>query len=279
MKIKLIHLLLSAFTLLVLTSCDVVEGPKVDPEGFSGSANKVLIEDFTGHMCGNCPRAHEQATALHDTYGDNLVIVAVHAGTFARVVNSLGFTTDFNTEMGAKLEEEYDADNAGLPKGLINRRQYGGSYLTNYPDWSTHVSTVLAESPQLGLEMVSTYDDNSREFEVDVNMEYFTTGDATHQVVVLITEDHIISKQNDYSLASGHIDDYEQNHVLRAVVTPGVYGVPVKGSEIFLGEKITKTFNMVLPAEFVAENCHIVSYVLTSDTHEIIQVDEIKLTE
>ena len=125
--------------------------------------------------------------------------------------------------------------------------------------------------------MTSSFDANNRQMDLDVNLEYFTEGDATHQIVVLITEDHIISKQNDYSLASGHVDAYEQNHVLRTVVTPGVYGIPVKGSEIFLGEKISKTFSFILPAEFVAENWHVVGYVLTSDTHEILQVEETKL--
>lgn len=278
MKTKLIPLLLAAFALFSVTACDVVEGPKVDPNGFSGSTNKVLVEDFTGHRCGNCPRAHEQAVALHDVYGENLVVVAVHAGTFANLLVSQGYTTDFKTEMGNKLEEEYSADNAGLPKGLINRRKFGASYLTNFSDWSSHVGTILSESPKLGMEMLSSFDNNSRELTVDVTMEYFTPGDATHQIVVLITEDKIISKQADYSLATGHIDDYEQNHVLRAVVTPGVYGVPVKGADIFLGEKITKSYTMALPAEFVAENCHVVSYVLTSDTHEILQVEEIKLS-
>lgn len=277
MKSKFLNLILSASLLLGMMACDVVEGPKVDPAGFTGSANKVLIEDFTGHMCGNCPRAHEQATALLNTYGENLVVVAVHAGTFARVVNSLNFTEDFNTPMGAALEAEYEADNAGLPKGLVNRRKFGSSFLTNYPDWSTHVSTILAESPKMGLELASSYDANTRQIAIDANLEYFTEGDATHQIVVLITEDGIISKQNDYSLSTGHVDEYEQNHVLREVITPGIYGVPVKGSTIFLGEKVNLSFSHTLSSKFVAENCHIVAYVLESDTHEILQVEQIKV--
>lgn len=277
MKFSVKHLLSVLPVLALLSGCDIVEGPKVDPNGFTGSNNKVLVEDFTGHMCGNCPRAHEQASALLDTYGDNLVVVAVHAGSFARVVPSLGYAYDFNTTLGAALEQEYQADNAGLPKGMINRRQWNGSYLTNFSDWGSFASSVLTEDPKLEIKIAPNYESGSRLLEVDVDMDYFTAGDANHYVVALITEDSIIAKQSDYSLSTGHVDDYVHNHVLRTVITPGNYGVPVKGNSIFAGEKITKSFSLTLPQDFRAEKCHVVAYVLDNVTHEIYQVEESSL--
>jgi hypothetical protein len=274
MKFRIKHLLAALPLVAFLSGCDIVEGPKVDPTGFTGSTNKVLIEDFTGHMCGNCPRAHEQAKTLLDTYGDNLVVVAVHAGSFARVVPSLGYDYDFNTPLGTALEAEYQADNAGLPKGMVNRRQWAGKYLTNYADWGAAVSTVLAESPMLGMEISTSFENSSRQLDVEVNMEYFEAGNADHQLMVLITEDSIVAKQSDYSLASGYVGAYVHNHVLRTVITPGNYGVPVKGNTIFVAEQITKSFSITLPPDIREEHCHVVAYVLDNVTHEIYQVEE-----
>jgi thiol-disulfide isomerase/thioredoxin len=277
MKVSFKYLLLSIGAAVALSACDVIEGPKIDPSGFTGSTNKVLIEDFTGHMCGNCPQAHAKAAQLKATYGENLVVVAVHAGGFATVVPSLGYSHDFNTAMGRELEAYYHADNLGLPIGMVNRKTWNGSVLTRFADWGTEVSAVLAEQPKIKMELTSDLDDATKALEVHAKLEYFTTGDANHHVVVLITEDSIVAKQADYSTTTGHIEDYVQNHVLRTSVTTGTWGVPIKGSEIFLGEKFDLKFNTVLNDAWVPENCYVVVYVMDNLTKEILQVDEIHL--
>jgi thiol-disulfide isomerase/thioredoxin len=274
-------LIAAVFGLVSLSACDVIEGPKVDPNGFTGSANKVLVEDFTGHMCGNCPRAHETAAALQETFGENVVVVAVHAGGFARVIPAIGYGADYNTEMGTELEAFYRADAlTGLPIGLVNRRLWGSSALTPYADWSANVSTVLAEAPKMRLDVATTYTADDRTLTVNADLEYFTEGDADHQIVVLITEDSIISKQSDYSLAAQHVDDYVHMHVLRGVVTPGgTWGTPVKGNTIVLGETFDLTYSIVLDPAWVPEHCNVVVYVQDNATKEVLQVEEAHVGE
>jgi len=50
---------------IVITSCDVLEGPfdeqvnnNIDT---TKPLRKILLEDYTGHTCGNCPCAAEEA--------------------------------------------------------------------------------------------------------------------------------------------------------------------------------------------------------------------------
>ncbi len=261
----------------VLNGCDIVEGPKVDPNGFTGSTNKVLIEDFTGHMCGNCPRAHEQAAVLQGTYGDNLVVVAIHTGSFATVVPFLGYSTEFKTPMGNELGTYYNADIEGLPIGLVNRREWGGSPITRYSNWGALAGTVLAEQPKMKIALTSVYNADDRTINLNTKLEYFTTGDANHQIVALITEDSIIAKQEDYTF--GHEEHYVHNHVLRGTITPGTWGVPVKGNQIFLGEKLNLDFTATLDTAWVPEHCHVVVYVHDNVSKEVLQVEEIKLME
>jgi hypothetical protein len=277
MKASMKYLLLALMAGFALSACDIIKGDKIDPNGFSGSANKVLIEDFTGHRCGNCPRAHEKAAELQGTYGENLVVVAVHTGSFALVIPQLGYTTDFNTPMGTELGEYYNADQEGLPIGLINRRDWNGSPVTRFADWSTFVSAVLSEQPKIKLEITPTYDATDRSLDVASHLEYFTTGDASHNIVVLVTEDSIISKQEDYTF--GEHEDYVHNHVLRTVLTSGTWGTPVKGNQIFLGEKLDLNFSTVLDSTIVPEHCHVVVYVHNNVTKEVIQVEEVDLME
>lgn len=260
---------------LGLSACDFIEGPKVDVSGFPTNGNKVVIEDFTGHQCGNCPRAHEKAAELLGIYGDNLIVIAVHAGGFARVNTNTGYATDFTTDMGDELEAFYEADLAGLPVGLVNRRAVGGSPLVRYPNWSSVLSTILTEAPKLKIELAATYDEASRALSVDANLEYYTAANQNHQIVALITEDSIVAQQADYSLpAPSKIPDYVQNHVLRKTITPGTWGVPVKNGDIFAGEKLTKNFTMTLDSAWNAKHCEVVVYVLDNTTKEILQAEK-----
>ena len=65
----------------IFQSCDVIEGPfteEVILEECAEKCKKILLEDYTGHKCGNCPRAAEKAEELKEIYGDQLKKVASH---------------------------------------------------------------------------------------------------------------------------------------------------------------------------------------------------------
>ena len=71
--------LLSA--ILIITSCDIVEGPYLTDEAITpidtttnSYVKKVLVEDFTGHLCPNCPDAARELDAIHGIYGDQLMM-------------------------------------------------------------------------------------------------------------------------------------------------------------------------------------------------------------
>ena len=56
-------------TILIITSCDVEERPFItDYNAYINPEKKVLIEDFTGHLCPNCPGAAEELKAIQDIY-------------------------------------------------------------------------------------------------------------------------------------------------------------------------------------------------------------------
>lgn len=262
-----------------ITACDVVKGPKVDPNGFTGTTNKVLIEDFTGQMCGNCPNAHRAAETLKETYGENLVLIAVHSTNFAVPVPALGFPTDFRTPMGDELATFYDAANLGLPVGLVNRRQWGGTAATRYPNWGTYVAAVLEESPKLVITLTPAYQSDTRKLDVTAKLEYTTEGDANHHIVAVVIEDSVISKQYDFAMPVQDVEEYEQNHVLRMSITPGTWGVPVKNGKIFLGEKLQHRFTATLDTDWRAEKCAVVVYVMDNTTKEILQVEQVKVVE
>ena len=88
MNISRLSLLL-AFAGFGLTACDNVdegerfEGPLDLEEVLAKSEKNVLIEDFTGQRCTNCPNAAQKIHEFQEQYGkDRVIAVAIHGGGF-----------------------------------------------------------------------------------------------------------------------------------------------------------------------------------------------------
>ena len=71
---------------MAFIACDEVSNDKrltyIEPPE---AARAILIEDFTGQYCVNCPRATEEIERLIEQYGDTVIIaVAIHSGPFSK---------------------------------------------------------------------------------------------------------------------------------------------------------------------------------------------------
>lgn len=294
MKIRSLFSLLALVTLLagISMSCDYVDDPKPDVDDGGGTVDttgtildsnmtftkKVLLEDFTGHACGNCPRAHEKGEELYDLYGHDLVIVALHSGFFADpsgTIHGPNYTADYNSDISNAVDDHYSADNAGFPKGLIDRREYNGNALTNYPDWGAHVSTRLAEEPVMGIRVTSDFTSSSNLADITVEIEYKQAGTNNDYLVVLITEDSIQSHQKDYSLSPQDIPDYQHRHVARKAVTSSVWGERLSNDPIAIGDQFVVSYdNVTLDAGWNPEKCYVVAFVCDGTTKEVWNTDE-----
>lgn len=78
----------------------------------------VLIEDFTGQRCVNCPNATEEIEKLIEQYGEDAIIaVGIHSGPLGFHTNSrfYGLSTDLGDDYYNYWNLEFQ------PVGLIDR--------------------------------------------------------------------------------------------------------------------------------------------------------------
>ncbi|MEP7167922.1 MAG: hypothetical protein ABI855_00990, partial [Bacteroidota bacterium] len=78
----------------------------------------ILIEEFTGHMCGNCPPAAEKITELKNIYKERLMSMATHAGSFA-ITFQQPYTYEFKTPEGIEIHDNFQV--SLYPIGMVNR--------------------------------------------------------------------------------------------------------------------------------------------------------------
>ena len=277
---KYLFSLLSILT-ISFTSCDIIEGPFMEDiviEGCEGKCRKIFLEDYTGHKCGNCPRAAEKAEELKEIYGDQLVTVAVHAGFFAWP-SGTHFSTDFTTESGDEWDIHFGNSTAGNPNGMVNRTGYPeSSHILQHSQWAQKVDELLQIEPEAYIELAANYSAENRSLTIDVRTEILQTISAPLNINVLLTESNIIAYQTDYAADPQEIEDYEHNHVKRASLT-GSWGVDLEQSEYISGDLIDKTFSISLDENWITENMSVVAFVSNTNTYEVIQAEEIHLIE
>ena len=281
-----------------ITSCDVVEGPYLiddntnPPVDTNTFVKKVLIEDFTGHRCPNCPSAAEELAALQNFYGDKVIGIAIHpSSTFSTPspLTSSSYTYDFRTEFGDDIDDIFELTTLGLPRGMVNR--VGGGLGIN--EWSDVVLTELAKDPIFGITLSS--DVSNGDGTINVKVEALADLNNQYKIVICLTENGIIEWQKDNTL--GDIDNYEHNHVLRVMLNT-TFGESI-GNSFVDGDVWEKDYSVDITTlenananyslntlfmgngnckEWNEDNMEIVAYIYNTNNYEIVQVEQIHLT-
>ena len=197
-------------SLVTITSCDKIKqgafledtGGKCGQDLPAFPIRKILVEDFTGHTCGNCPRAAETAESLKQIYCDHIVTVAVHMGFFAETKNNpdSSYAYDFTTTMGDELDTYFGIDGQGLPRGMVNRTIVNNKLILAFGDWATGVEAIVGLAVDIDIDIENTYDEATRTVETTVSSNFVNNLNGTYNVVVVLTEDSITNWQKDYDL-------------------------------------------------------------------------------
>lgn len=277
---------------LVATSCDYVSNV-IEPSANNGGGNtdttkiyrKVLVEDYTGHKCGNCPAAANELKKIDSIYHGKIVPLAVHAGFFANI--NATYPTDFRTPEGTTYDTDFGVSAAGNPNGLVNRLGYGSpDFIRSWTTWETVLSPMVSQEADFKIDISNTYNSVSKQVTSVISVKALKPLTGNYKLSVLIAEDSIIAEQLDYALPSGQqlIPDYNFMHVLRGSLN-SAYGEEVWNGTIATGASVIKTYsNFQLASNFVAKNCHIIAFVYNADNtsatyHEVLQAEMKRVTE
>jgi hypothetical protein len=283
MKRKYIILLLVFAALF--QACDKIEEPFIKEGSVVWNGRKIIIYDFTGHKCGNCPRAHETVESMIERYGEAIVPIAIHTTSFARVMTTdttLPFHTDFRTDIGdflggRDMSTGYYGELA-LPTGLVNN--LGVSALMPHTSWGTEIAKQISSFPEYLVNIESAYSQTDSTISADIEIITNINNSRKLSLIVFVTEDHIIDWQTDYSATPDKIEFYEHNHVLRAGFN-GSFGDIIKNdtNQTMNGDKINKIYSLKTEADWKIENCSVVAFVYDEDTEEILQAEILQLSE
>tara|TARA_B110000881_G_scaffold217343_1_gene234603 strand:- start:77 stop:1015 length:939 start_codon:yes stop_codon:yes gene_type:complete len=308
-KIKYIIATLFGILLFNITSCDIIEGPylidnNTNPVDTNTFVKKVLIEDFTGHRCPNCPAAAEELVSLQDFYGDRVIGIAIHPSSPAfstpSPLTASSYTYDFRTQFGDDIDNIFEITTVGLPRGMVNRTGFDTQHQLGKDEWSSIVQTELEKAPIFGITLSSNVSNGNGT--VSITAEALTNINLDkkekiedYNIVICLTEKNIVQWQKDNT--AGDIEDYEHNHVLRTMINT-TFGESI-GNSFVDGDIWEKDYSIDITTlentnenyslntlfmgngnckEWNEDNMEIVVYIYNTSNYEIVQVEEKHLT-
>lgn len=203
---SLLYLYTVCLSVVMFASCDTKDEDERFIEVEEPHINRpVLIEDFTGQKCINCPTAAVLIESLVEEYGDEAVVaVSIHGGSMS-IDEPMGLANEF----GKMYNKYWNVES--WPSGLINRK--GGVIKTDM--WMGRIAYEMALTPHLDLEIENTYVSADNKLAIQVKVTGLDK-DIEGKLQIWLTEDHIKAVQ---LMPDGKPNTaYEHNHVLRTAV-------------------------------------------------------------
>lgn len=229
----------------------------------------ILLEEFTGKGCTNCPKGSREIENLLALYGDNLVVVSIHAGFFADPDFFPLGQYDLRTEEGEALFD-YLGPNFGYPAGIVNRKEFNGFLQHGHTSWAAFIAEEIALAPQVEFTIDRDFDPASRSLTIGISGRSKADLDGELRLNVMIVESGIIDAQDD-SEAGGIVEDYVHQHVLRGMAT--VFDGDVIAQDPATGATFSGEYAIQIDEDWDAAMCDIVVFVtlLKGGKFEVLQ--------
>lgn len=227
----------------------------------------ILLEEFTGHTCPNCPEGTKELLRLDSIYGDQLIPVSVHAGGFARPQNNPDGSYATDHRVPEILEEKYLAKLGitAFPTGMIQR----DGVMRLYANWEAELKMLEQNQPKAEVQVKNLYNSQLGIIRSIINYEWLENLNEDYNLQVFLKEDHVVDWQTD-----GNVDvsDYDHRHLLQKVVN-SLFKVPAE--EATLGVKGKKEYIYKADQEWDIQNVWTIAFLYqTNEPYSVVQVNE-----
>ncbi|MDX2359314.1 MAG: Omp28-related outer membrane protein [Crocinitomicaceae bacterium] len=299
-----IYLLVFLGAALGFASCDHVEFPYPEtiatlgwegyPDGdsahyvanawpvFSANPNtqrNILIEDFTGHLCSWCPPAADTAHSLHGDFPSRIYIATIHAGPNGLDVfqsTNPNFPIDWTNPEGLAIGKHFgDLPGSGFignPRGSVSRIEVGGQHTLDQDTWRGTAVTGMAVPLKVNIQSATNYYPSTRGLFLHTQLEVMDGGlnlDDLYTVAYLI-EDSLVAKQKMPDNTTN--ETYVHRDIMRGCINTTWEGMKITDAYLIDGDTYDFFYRYELPAEYNAEDVHLLIYVRNKTTEEIYHV-------
>lgn len=235
----------------------------------------VLIEEFTGASCVNCPAGHQALKEISTKHGAKTVIIGLHYGSLAAPVKK--GEQDLRTTEAQTIASTFAI--AAMPLALIDRwkdpsigRTFGRT------QWSTAVDGRVKVPANANIKTSLQFDNTKQQYAFSLEIELLEDITDPLNYSIALVENKISVTQKDGAI---EIEDYDQEHVTRKFFTEALGNTlpNIKGATKYEKGTVIKKQIYVdgLKAEWKTDNMYMVAFVTreTSASKEVLQASQV----
>ena len=229
--------LLCAFFSVTFIALHAQDVPFVPTTPFN---KNVVIEEYTGINCINCPDGHLIANRIAELHPGRAIIINIHAGGFA--------ANTYTTDEGNTLLNTFGVN--AFPKATINRHTFNGfsdDFLLSRTVWSAAADTILNQPSPVNIAARGTLDWTTRELNITVQLYYTADeADSINMLNVAILQNNVIGEQEGYYYNPEQVvgSQYRHMHILRHLIT-GQWGDTILTTTA--GSFVERTYSFTIP--------------------------------
>ncbi len=245
--------------------------------------HNVLVEEFTGQSCSNCPSAHATLDDIEKAHDGRVNVIGLYFEGIAQTKPPTGAKYDFRHDHAKLITSLYGGVNT-IPAGGIDRVPASGSLKIDRLTWTSTINSRLAVETPINLKVESDYDASTNEASIRATLVYTKQVDFPHNLSIAIVEDSMVDVQEYPStdpVHPGKDDEYVFTNVFRGLVTSPVVGDPVLDSittkepgRVFVRNFKYKVVNVLTPAR-----CRVIAFVNSTKPNDltIIQSAQVRM--
>lgn len=230
----------------------------------------VLIEDFTGVRCINCPDGHEQAANIEAANPGRVIAVSLHS-------DFLGVAYTGQPEL--RIPEAQSLENLlgpapAKPVAAIDRVLFNGetSILQFLQQWSGRTNERLTQNVPVNIEIENTLETlgTSRNLKIKIKATYLQNITADNRLTIMLAEENVVAAQ----LTNSGVDsNYIHKNVVRAFLTR--FNGDVLTAELTSGRVFEKEYKLNnLPQNWKLNDLKVVAFI-----HEFVASKEVQQTQ
>lgn len=218
---------------------------------------KVLIEEFTGVNCSNCPKGHQTMHDIEQSFGDSVIAVAIQNDN--PLAKPFDDYPDWRIEEGIQISQALGGSFA-IPCASVDRVKYPGQnqvVLYSRNAWKTYTDQELHRSSPCNIELSVNYDPSPRKAIIHVKIHFLSDVDSSNNLSIMVLEDSLVAPQR---LPDNSVDsNYIHRHTLRDMITPAMGSTTAPSTE--KGRVVIRDYEYRVPDDFSEDKVIIVAFV------------------
>jgi hypothetical protein len=249
----------------------------------------VIIEDFTGHTCNNCPAVADYVHNLYLANPTRIYNVAIHAGTNGldsfQEVDLPDYPTDFTNPQGLEIGSYFGTSVSvgffGNPSVSANR--YGtaeGFFSSNPLLIEDRANQMLSNNDlKVNLQAKLNYYEETKGAFLHVEADPYESSIIDDlSIMVYLIEDSLVGDQK--MSDNSHNSSYVHRDIHRGNLNNESFGRPIT-SENLANDKYLVNYSFTVPNQLNGEhnpsNMHLLICAFNQTTWEIYQVIKQKI--